>query len=127
MKKTAFLFSLVILWFTYVGESAFAGQKKIYEAEDGNLLDGISVLEDTAASGGKFLRMGKTGSVIFHVDVNSDGRYTIGIGYRSPQKDNAQRILINGKEYAPEIGFPASSKWAEIETNAGLTAATNTI
>jgi beta-lactamase superfamily II metal-dependent hydrolase len=127
MKKTAFLFSLVILWFTYVGESAFAGQKKIYEAEDGNLLDGISVLEDTAASGGKFLRMGKTGSVIFHVDVNSDGRYTIGIGYRSPQKDNAQRILINDKEYAPEIGFPASSKWAEIEKNAGLNAGTNTI
>ena len=127
MKKTAFLFVLAILWFAYAGDSAFAGQKKTYEAEDGNLLDGISVLEDTAASGGKFLRMGKTGSVIFRVDVNSDARYTIAIGYRSPNKDNAQRILINGKEYAPEIGFPASSKWAEIETNAGLTAATNTI
>ncbi|MGA2323825.1 MAG: CBM35 domain-containing protein [Sedimentisphaerales bacterium] len=127
MKKTAFLFSLVILWLAYAGDSAFAGQKKTYEAEDGNLLDGISVLEDTAASGGKFLRMGKTGSVIFRVDVNSDGRYAIGIGYRSPNKDNAQRILINGKEYAPEIGFPASSKWAEIEKNAGLTAGINTI
>ncbi len=127
MKKTTFLFSLAILCFAYAGDGAFAGQKKTYEAEDGNLLDGISVLEDTAASGGKFLRMGKTGAVIFRVDVNSSGRYTIGIGYRSPNKDNAQRILINGKEYAPEIGFPASSKWAEIETNAGLNAGINTI
>ena len=137
MKKTAFLFALAILWFAYVVENASASQKdeqtqgnpakKTYEAEDGNLLDGITLLEDTAASGGKFLRMGKTGAVVFRVDVNSDGRYTIGIGYRSPNKDNAQRILINGKEYAPEIGFPASSKWAEIEKNAGLTAGTNTI
>ena len=127
MKKTAFLFSLAILWLAYAGENAFAGQKKTYEAEDGNLLDGILLLQDTAASGGKFLRMQETGSVIFSVDVNSDGRYTIGIGYRSPNKDNAQRILINGKEYAPEIGFSASSKWAEIEKNAGLTAGTNTI
>lgn len=121
------MFSLAILWLAYAGENAFAGQKKTYEAENGNPLDGISVLEDTAASGGKFLQMGKTGAVVFRVDVNSEGRYTIGIGYRSPNKDNAQRILINGKEYAPEIGFPASSKWAEIETNAGLTAGTNTI
>jgi competence protein ComEC len=127
MKKTTFLFSLTILWFTFACDNAGAGQKKTYEAEDGNLLDGITLLEDTAASGGKFLRMGKTGSVVFRVDVNSDARFTISIGYRSPNKDNAQRILINGKEYTPEIGFPASSKWTEIETNAGLTAGTNTI
>jgi beta-lactamase superfamily II metal-dependent hydrolase len=127
MKKTILLFCLTILWLTFACDNAGAGQKKIYEAENGKLLDGISVLDDTAASGGKFLRMGKTGSVIFRVDVNSEGRYTIGIGYRSPNKDNAQRILINDKEYAPEIGFPASSKWAEIEQNAGLTAGINTI
>jgi beta-lactamase superfamily II metal-dependent hydrolase len=137
MKKTAFLFVFAILWFAYTVERISASQKdeqsqgnpvkKTYEAEDGNLLDGISLLEDTSASGGKFLRMGKTGSVVFHVDVNRAGRYTIVIGYRSPNKDNAQRILINGKEYAPEIGFPASSKWAEIEKNAGLNAGTNTI
>ncbi len=127
MKKTILLFCLTILWFAFAFNNAGAGQKKIYEAEDGNLLDGITVLEDTAASGGKFLRMVKTGSVIFSVDINSDARFTIGIGYRSPNKDNAQRILINGKEYAPEIGFPASSKWAEIEKNAGLTSGTNTI
>jgi hypothetical protein len=127
MKKTAFLFVAVILWFAYTSESVFAGQKKTCEAEDGNLLDGISVLEDSSASGGKFLRMGKTGAVVLRIDVNSEGRYTIGIGYRSPNKDNAQRILINGKEYAPEIGFVASSKWAEIEKNVGLNAGTNTI
>jgi competence protein ComEC len=127
MKKTAFLLSMAILWFAYAGDSVFAGQKKTYEAENGNLLDGISILDDTAASGGKFLQMGKTGAVVFRVDVNSSGRYTIGIGYRSPNKDNIQRILINGKEYAPEIGFPASSKWAQVEQNAGLNAGTNTI
>lgn len=127
MKKTLFLFCLTILSFSCASEKYFTGQKKIYEAEDGNLLDGISLLEDAAASGGKFLRMGKTGAVAFHVNVISDGRYTIVIGYRSPNKDNAQRIIINGKEYAPEIGFPASSKWAEIEKNAGLNTGANTI
>ncbi|MGD0572397.1 MAG: CBM35 domain-containing protein [Sedimentisphaerales bacterium] len=127
MKKIILLFSLAIVWFGYTGENILAGQKKTYEAEDGNLLDGISLVEDASASGGKFLRMGKTGTVVFRVDVNSSGRYTIGIVYRSPGKDNAQRILINGTEYAPEIGFPASSKWAEIEKNAGLNAGTNTI
>jgi competence protein ComEC len=127
MKRTIVMFYLTILWLAFGCDSAGASQKKIYEAEDGNLLDGISVLEDTAASGGKFLRMGKTGSVIFLVDINTEGRYTIGIGYRSPGKSNAQRILINGKEYAPEIGFTASSKWAQIEKNAGLNAGANTI
>jgi beta-lactamase superfamily II metal-dependent hydrolase len=127
MKKTIFLFCLTILWLAFACDNAGAGQKKICEAEDGNLLDGILLVQDTAASGGKFLRMQETGSVIFSVDVNSDARYTISIGYRSPWRDNAQRILINGKEYAPEIGFTASSKWAEIEKNAGLNAGTNTI
>jgi len=127
MKKTLFLFCLTILSFSCAGERTFTGQKKIYEAEDGNLLDGISLLQDTAASGGKFLRMGKTGAVVFRVNVNSNGRYTIVIGYRSPGKNNAQRILINGKEYAPEIGFPASSQWAKFEKNAGLHAGVNTI
>ena len=127
MKNKILLFFLAITWFVYASVNALAGQKKTYEAEDGNLLDGISLVEDASASGGKFLRMGKTGAVVFRVDVNSSGRYTIGIGYRSPNKDNAQRILINSREYAPEIGFPASSKWAEIEKNAGLNAGANTI
>jgi competence protein ComEC len=127
MKKTIFLFCLTMLWLAFGCNNAGAAQKKTYEAEDGNLLDGISVLEDTAASGGKFLRMGKTGAVVFRVDVKSEGRYTIGIGYRSPHKDNAQRILINGKEYAPEIGFSASTQWAEIEKNVRLNKGTNTI
>ena len=127
MKKTILLVFPIILSLILARENTLAGQKKMYEAEEGNLLDGISVLEDSSASGGKFLRMGKTGAVVFRVDVNSEGRYAIGIGYRSPNKDNAQRILINGREYAPEIGFPASAKWAEIQKNAGLNTGTNTI
>jgi len=133
MKKITLLAAFAILWFVYPaqGQNDERTQgkliKKTYEAEDANLLDGILLLQDASASGGKFLRMGKTGSAIFHVDVNNDGRYTIGIGYRSPGKDNAQRILINGREYEPEIGFPAGSKWTEIEKSAGLTAGTNTI
>lgn len=133
MKKPVLALIFTILWLAHPAEGQKDGrakgniEKKIYEAEDGNQLDGILLLLDTSASGGKFLRMEKTGVVVFHVDVNSDGIYTIGIGYRSPGKDNAQRILINGREYAPEIGFTASSKWAEIEKNTGLTAGTNTI
>lgn len=133
LKKIALLLAFTILCFAHPAEgqqdkrTSENATKKTYEAEDANLLDGILVREDSSASGGKFLRMEKTGSVIFHVEADRDGRYTIGIGYRSPDKDNAQRILINGKEYAPEIGFTASSKWTETEKNAGLTAGDNTI
>jgi mannan endo-1,4-beta-mannosidase len=133
MKKTALALIFTILWFAYPvkGQKDERTQgnptKKTYEAEDGTQLDGILLLKDTSASGGKFLRMKETGTVVFHLEADREGRYTIGIGYRSPGKDNAQRILINGREYAPEIGFLASSKWAEIEKNAGLTAGDNTI
>jgi hypothetical protein len=133
MKKITCLVAFAILWLAYPAEGQKDERtqgkliKKTYEAEEANLLDGILLLQDASASGGKFLRMEKTGAVLFHVDAKESGRYTIGIGYRSPAKDNAQRILINGREYEPEIGFLASSKWTEIEKNSGLTAGTNTI
>ncbi len=133
MKKITLLFAFILLWFVLPAEGQKNQQtpanpaKTKYEAEDANLLDSILVREDSSASGGKFLRMENSGSAVFHVDVNSDARYTIAIGYRSHGRDNAQRILINGKEYEPEIGFSASSKWNEIEKNAGLNAGDNTI
>lgn len=133
MKKIILLFAFTILCLIFPAEGqknkrAQKNPAKIkYEAEDANLLDGVFVREDSTASGGKFLRMENSGSVVFHVDVNSEARYTIAIGYRSPGRDNAQRILINDKEHEPEIGFTASSQWNGIEKNAGLIAGDNTI
>jgi competence protein ComEC len=102
-------------------------EHKTYEAENAELLDGITVADDPTASGGKYLRMKDTGSVIFHVNVKQKGQYKLLIGYRSPKSDKAQRILINGKEYAPEIGFSISPVWAETAKVSGFKAGANTI
>jgi len=100
---------------------------KIYEAEEAVLLDSILTLQDSSASGGNFCQMRKTGSVLFNVSVEETGRVAITIGYRSSAADRAQHILINGIEYAPEIGFPRSISWTEIEKSAGLKTGENTI
>nr|MBP8303655.1 hypothetical protein [Phycisphaerae bacterium] len=83
-----------------------------YEAEDAELLDGITVVHDPGARGGRCLQMGDSGSVLFHVLVPDKGLYRLKIGYRAPHSDRAQRLLVNGREYAPEIGFAISPVWA---------------
>lgn len=102
-------------------------EHKTYEAENAELLDGIAVIDDSTASGGKHLQMKDTGSAIFHVNVEQEGQYKLLIGYRSPHSDKAQRILVNGKEYAPEIGFAISPVWTETTKVSGLKAGANTI
>ena len=123
MKKTIILWLAAMCWFA---GSSF-GRDTIYEAENAALLDGIQVIEGTSASGGKFLRMEETGAVRFGVNVEQAGRYTLTIGYRVSGGDTAQRILINGTEYAPEIGFPLQAGWSQIQYSAGLKAGANTI
>lgn len=125
MKQSVLLTLLVLLGFACAAEDVRV--RKLHEAEDAIPLDGIEVQKDSSASGGKYLRMEETGAVLFHVDVEEAGRYAVGIRYRAPGGDKAQRILINEKEYAPEIGFPASALWTEIENPAGLAAGANTI
>ncbi len=134
MKKMVFLFIITVLCFACSAWNADAGKsdgqntiQKFYEAENAVLLDSISILQDSSASSGGFLRMGKTGTVLFNVTVEETGRYAIGIGYRSPEKDRAQHILINGIEYAPEIGFVRSVRWTETEKSAGLRTGENTV
>lgn len=104
-----------------------AVEHKTYEAENAELLDGITIREDSSASGGKFLQMKDTGSVIFHVDIEKQGQYELLIGYRAPDSDKAQRILINEKEYEPQIGFLISPTWTQATKIAGLKAGANTI
>lgn len=137
MKKIIFLFMIPVFWFVCPIQSIETQKSdiqksestvhKIYEAEEVALLDSILVLQDTTASGGVFLQMQKTGSIRFDVDVKTTGRYAIAIGYRSPDGDKAQHILVNGIEYAPEIGFSFSAHWTEIEKSAGLQKGKNTI
>jgi competence protein ComEC len=102
-------------------------ENETYEAEQAELLDGIAVRDDSSASGGKFIQMKDTGSVIFHVDVEQEGLYELLIGYRAPDSDKAQRILINEKEYAPQIGFLISPTWTQATKIAGLKAGANKI
>lgn len=134
MKKIFFIFAVSMCFLPFLIKTSFSNPvikvtaiKDIYEAEEAVLLDNILMLKDPSASGGKYLRMTKRGSVQFKVTVQDSGRYGLFIAYRSPHGDNAQRILFNGREYAPEIGFPISGQWTEIETKAGLSAGENTI
>lgn len=93
--------------------------KGIFEAEE-SMLDKTIAYSDSSASGGRYVHIADSGAVTFNIPVKESGRYRLHIAYRSPGKDNAQRILVNGIEYAPEIGFPASGKWGEIWKAAGL-------
>ena len=100
---------------------------KLCEAEEAVWTDSIFIVQDSCASGGQYLQMEETGSIRFDVDVEETGKYAIGIGYRSPEEDRAQHILINGIEYAPEIGFVRSARWTETEKSAGLRTGENTV
>ncbi len=100
---------------------------KTYEAENAKLLDGIIVRNDSNASGGKYIRINDSGSVLFKVNVKRAGPYELLIGYRAPDSDKAQRILVNDKEYAPEIGFSISAEWTEAFKISQLKAGINKI
>ncbi len=137
MKKTFSFVPAILLWsvlFVY-GADEFPGAVsssaevfcRVYEAEEATLLDAIAIGNDASASGGKFLRMGESGGVRFQVFVEKPGRYAVGIRYRTDGGGKAQRLLINDRPYAPEIGFPGCAEWNEMETRAGLRAGANTI
>lgn len=106
----------------------FPSVNQIVEAEDAFLQDSIVVKRDPSARNKHFVYMPeKQGSVTFQVEVGTTARYALYIAYRSSDADNAQHILINGKEYAPEIGFSVSRNWTEIRHSAGLKTGQNNI
>jgi competence protein ComEC len=137
MKKTIIALTIVGLLLTSscgVKDSALVSyleqqaiEHKTYEAENAVLLDGITISDDSSASGGKFLQMKESGSVIFHVDVEQQGLYELLIGYRAPDSDKAQRILINDNEYEPQIGFLISPTWTNATKISHLNAGANKI
>jgi competence protein ComEC len=98
------------------------------EAETAVLGDGMEIRTDQTASGKRYIHMPeKHGSAQFTLRIETKGRYAIYIGYRAPDADKAQHLIVNGKEYAPEIGFPMSRGWSEIRHAAGMKAGQNTI
>ncbi|MFC1568731.1 CBM35 domain-containing protein [bacterium] len=128
MKKRIMLWLTILycLLFSFMCQSVPVNQT--YEAETATLQDSMLVKSDQSASGNQYIYMPeKMGSVLFNVDATATGRYALFIAYQSPQGDNAQHILINDKEYAPEIGFTVSKQWTEVRHAAGLQAGQNTV
>ncbi|MBN1781922.1 MBL fold metallo-hydrolase [bacterium] len=128
MNKMRRFILTVMTFFLTITFCAARPEVRQYEAEQAVLADSIQVRNDHEASGGRYVFMPPNrGSVRFDVDVDSTARYRLQIRYRAADGDNAQHILINGKEYAPEIGFPISRSWTEITHAAGLKKGTNRI
>ena len=118
--------SIIAIWGILLAQPVRFEEK--LEAENATLADGMEIKTDQNASGNRYIHMPKKhGSAKFTLHVETAGRYFIYISYRAPDGDKAQHLLVNGKEYAPEIGFPMSRGWNEIRHAAGMKAGLNTI
>jgi len=128
MKKTVIvvLLTLLCLMFSIQCRTPLSGQT--LEAEQAALRDSCLVQTDLSAGGDSYVWLPeKRGSICFEAEVEEAGRYALFIAYKSPGADNAQHILINHREYAPEIGFSACDTWTEIRHPAGLQKGKNKI
>lgn len=103
MRKKIFYSGLFFILFICL----INGQIKI-EAENGKLYQ-LNTEKSEDASGGKFIKIEKTGSVEWEISLKSDGYYKIAFCYKSPNGERVQQFYYNGKK--SEIGFGYSPEW----------------
>lgn len=94
------------------------------EAENGVYREMI-LSQDDSAFGGRYLKMGTSGSVQWKVSLPSEGWHEIRFRYRSPQSDKEQALVRNGQSYA--IGFGYSPTWKTTTTRTFLRRGLNDI
>ena len=98
----------------------------VREAEDG-VLNGLSICDDSQASGGKYVYMTGYGSLSWNVDTDETGEYRLVVGYYLPFGYKAQSLYIND-EYADTLDFNTPvGVWQEMETDAQLVQGPNKI
>jgi mannan endo-1,4-beta-mannosidase len=116
------------LWeFEVYGEPAGNPPVNVFIEAENASLSGVSVQNNSAASGGRYVFMQSAGSVAWTVNVPTAGEYTLSFGYNVPFGYKQQNLNVNGSFVkAVDFNIP-SGTWQENSTTANLNAGNNTI
>jgi len=96
----------------------------IIEAENTSYSD-FSLVSDSSASQGKYLKINNSGHAKWNFKVGEEGYYQLSIRYRSPQGDNEQYLTKNSIKRA--VGFAISKDWKQFSMNVHLISGANSI
>jgi mannan endo-1,4-beta-mannosidase len=97
-----------------------------WEAEEATLTAVVTVTDGTA-SGGEYVNMEASGSIVWNVTAATTDRYTLTIGYRLPYDTKNQVLLVNGTSLGEVVFAGALDQWLDLSMNVNLNAGSNTI
>jgi len=103
-------------------------QKKRYEAESAKLAGTLSIIDNAAASGGKYVVMENDGTITWdNISVMSGGPFTLRFGYYLPFDYKAQNLQVNGGTTTFFPFNPPTQVWAFRDTTVTLKTGSNTV
>ena len=103
-------------------------QKKRYEAESAKLSGSLSIIDNAAASGGKYVMMENDGSITWdNISVLSGGPFTLRFGYYLPFDYKAQDLRINDGTAAFLPFNPPTQVWSFRDTTVTLKSGINKV
>ncbi len=110
MKVTFLIFFFSLLFFSYPTFSL--AQDKIIEAEHGQLLGAVNVVNSTLCSEGR--KIGNIGNstgnnVVFHIDLNENQNYNVLIFYLT-ENDRQLEVTVNNQQ-AVNVTCPATGSF----------------
>lgn len=99
-----------------------------YEAEDASITKDAAVASNTAASGGKYVKMNGGDITFSKVSVEKAGKYTIVIHYMNNYGGSKiNNVEVGGASSAVTFDVTDKGKFADVETVMNLAAGENTI
>ena len=104
--------------------SPLKGQIIVQEAETASY-DSLSLLQDSDASAGQFVRMEKSGSLDWSVSMKEEGWYNLKINYRAFGGEKEQYLIKNGIQIP--LGFGMAEQWSIFHLNIFLKKGDNSL
>ena len=119
LKKSILAFGLAAVATTFAAP---------YEAEDAAITKDAAVASNTAASGGKYVKMNGGDITFSKVSVEKAGKYTIVIHYMNNYGGSKiNNVEVGGASSAVTFDVTDKGKFADVETVMNLAAGENTI
>lgn len=119
LKKSILAFGLAAVATTFAAP---------YEAEDASITKDAAVASNTAASGGKYVKMNGGDITFSKVSVEKAGKYTIVIHYMNNYGGSKiNNVEVGGASSAVTFDVTDKGKFADVETVMNLAAGENTI
>jgi hypothetical protein len=103
-------------------------QKKRYEAESAKLSGSLTVVDNAAASGGKYVLMENDGSITWdNISVLTGGAFNLRFGYYLPFDYKAQDLRVNDGSAAFLPFNPPTQVWSFRDTTVTLVSGINKV